>query len=63
MLLFLVLNIGSVLYALFISVWQWNIRSGAGAFIGLANYQNVLADPIFIRASRTRSTTPSSGCR
>ena len=50
MLLFLVLNIGSILYALFISVFQWNIRSGAGAFIGIANYQNVFKDPIFIRA-------------
>jgi multiple sugar transport system permease protein len=50
MLLFLILNIGSILYALFISVFQWNIRSGAGAFIGAANYQNVFKDPIFIRA-------------
>jgi multiple sugar transport system permease protein len=50
MILFLVLNIGSILYALFISVFQWNIRSGAGAFIGIANYQNVFKDPIFIRA-------------
>ena len=50
MLLFFVLNIGSLLYALFISVFQWNIRSGAGKFIGLQNYQNALTDPIFIRA-------------
>jgi len=50
MVLFLVLNIGAILYALFISVFQWNIRSGAGAFIGVANYQNVFKDPIFIRA-------------
>jgi multiple sugar transport system permease protein len=50
MVLFLVLNIGSILYALFISVFQWNIRSGAGGFIGIANYQNVFKDPIFIRA-------------
>ena len=50
MLLFLVLNIGSILYAIFISVFQWNIRSGAGQFIGIANYQNVFKDPIFIRA-------------
>ncbi len=50
MFLFLVLNIGSILYALFISVFQWNIRSGAGAFIGIQNYQNVFKDPIFIRA-------------
>src|SRR3954451_4906798 len=50
MVLFLILNIGSILYALFISVFQWNIRSGAGAFIGIANYQNVFKDPIFHRA-------------
>ncbi|HEX5823543.1 MAG TPA: sugar ABC transporter permease [Candidatus Limnocylindrales bacterium] len=50
MFLFLVLNIGSILYALFISVFQWNIRSGAGAFIGTQNYLNVFKDPIFIRA-------------
>ena len=30
MLLFLVLNIGSIFYAVYISVFQWNIRSGAG---------------------------------
>ncbi|HET7472985.1 MAG TPA: sugar ABC transporter permease [Candidatus Limnocylindrales bacterium] len=50
MVLFLILNIGSILYALYISVFQWNIRSGAGAFIGIQNYQNVFKDPIFIRA-------------
>jgi ABC-type sugar transport system permease subunit len=50
MFLFLVLNIGSLLYAVFISVFQWNIRSGAGKFIGIQNYQNALTDPIFIRA-------------
>jgi multiple sugar transport system permease protein len=50
MVLFFILNIGSILYALFISVFQWNIRSGAGAFIGIQNYQNVFKDPIFIRA-------------
>jgi multiple sugar transport system permease protein len=50
MFLFFVLNIGSILYEVFISVFQWNIRSGAGAFIGIDNYQNVFKDPIFIRA-------------
>jgi multiple sugar transport system permease protein len=50
MFLFLVLNIGAILYELFISVFQWNIRSGAGPFIGIQNYQNVFKDPIFIRA-------------
>ena len=50
MLLFLILNIAVIFYAMYISVFQWNIRSGAGAFIGLQNYQNVFKDPIFIRA-------------
>jgi multiple sugar transport system permease protein len=50
MFLFLVLNIGSIVYALYISVFQWNIRSGAGKLIGIQNYQNALVDPIFHRA-------------
>ena len=47
MLLFLVLNIGSILYAAFISVWQWNIRTGPVKFLGPNNYINALKDPIF----------------
>jgi multiple sugar transport system permease protein len=50
MFLFLILNIGAILYAVYISIWQWNIRSGAGAFIGLKDYQSALSDPIFHRA-------------
>lgn len=50
MFLFLVLNIGAILYAVYISVWEWNIRSGAGKFIGLRNFQDALSDPIFHRA-------------
>lgn len=50
MILFLVLNIGAILYAVYISVWEWNIRSGAGKFIGLRNFQDALSDPIFHRA-------------
>jgi multiple sugar transport system permease protein len=50
MFLFLVLNVGAIFYALYISVWQWNIRSGPGAFIGLKDYQSALSDPIFHRA-------------
>jgi multiple sugar transport system permease protein len=47
MLLFLVLNLGSILYAAFISLWKWNIRSGPVTFLGLNNYVNALKDPIF----------------
>jgi ABC-type sugar transport system permease subunit len=50
MILFLVLNIGSVFYAVFISLWDWNVRSGPEEFRGLANYERLLTDPIFHRA-------------
>jgi multiple sugar transport system permease protein len=50
MILFLILQIGSVFYALYISLWRWNVRSGPQEFKGLANYQTLLSDPIFIRA-------------
>ncbi len=50
MALFLVLNLGAMVYALYISVWKWNIRSGPSDFIGIANYQDALGDPIFHRA-------------
>ena len=50
MALFLVLHIGSILYALYISVWKWNLRTGPVSFVGIQNYQAALADPIFIRA-------------
>jgi multiple sugar transport system permease protein len=47
MALFLVLNIGSILYAAFISVWKWNVRTGPVDFRGIDNYTRVLGDPIF----------------
>jgi len=47
MILFLVLNIGSIVYAAFISVWKWNVRKGPQEFLGLDNYTNALKDPIF----------------
>ena len=50
MILFLVLNIGSILYAVFISAWDWNIRSGPQEFKGLDNFTKLLTDPIFHRA-------------
>jgi multiple sugar transport system permease protein len=50
MVLFLVLQIGAIFYALFISLWKWNIRSGPVQFIGLQNYANALSDGVFIRA-------------
>ena len=50
MILFLVLQIGSVLYAVFISLWDWNVRSGPEEFEGLKNYEGLLTDPVFHRA-------------
>ena len=50
MALFLVLQIGSVFYALFISLWDWNVRSGPEKFEGLGNYEGLLTDPVFHRA-------------
>ena len=47
MVLFLILNIGSILYAAFISVWKWNVRTGPQKFLGVDNYTNALNDPIF----------------
>lgn len=49
MLLFLILNIGAIFYAAYISLWRWGLR-GPRAFLGLSNYQAALSDPIFIKA-------------
>lgn len=50
MVLFLVLNIGSILYALYISVWKWNLRSGPVSLLGTKNYTDALSDPVFLIA-------------
>jgi multiple sugar transport system permease protein len=50
MALFLVLNIGALLYAIYISVWRWNLRTGPVTFLGIQNYLDVLDDPTFQRA-------------
>ncbi len=52
MLLFLVLNIGMVIYALYMSVWKWSVLKGPTAFIGLRNYENILSDDKFWIAVR-----------
>jgi multiple sugar transport system permease protein len=51
MLLFLVLNIGSILFAGYISTWRWRAL-GPTRFLGLGNYETLLSDPIFLRALR-----------
>src|SRR6476660_6226359 len=50
MLLFLVLNIWSVVYAGWISIWDWNLRTGPEGFLGLDNYTRALRDPVFIKS-------------
>jgi ABC-type sugar transport system permease subunit len=52
MLLFLVLNIGTTLYAFFISLWDWNIRKGPEKFLGLQNFTDILTDQTFQIAIR-----------
>src|SRR5690349_17268950 len=47
--LFLLLQIGQVLYAGYISLWDWGLR-GPRDFLGLQNYQQVLSDPLFAKA-------------
>jgi multiple sugar transport system permease protein len=50
MLLFLVLNIGSTLYAFYISVWKWSVRTGPVDFVGLRNFELILRDSTFLIA-------------
>lgn len=46
MILFFVLNLGAMGYALYISFWKWGLR-GATEFRGLENYQRLLTDETF----------------
>lgn len=48
--LFLVLQIGSIAYAGWISIWDWNLRTGPESWMGLDNYTRALRDPVFLRA-------------
>ena len=50
MLLFLVLQIGMILYALYISFWDWSIRRGPVELVGLDNFTSLLSDDIFLAA-------------
>ena len=62
MVLFVVLQIGQIFYALYISLWDWGLR-GPKEFLGLDNYQDLLTDKIFWKAVRTPSTTRCSWSR
>lgn len=46
MVLFLIFNIGSLLYSAYISLWRWEIL-GPTDFLGLRNYQFILRDDVF----------------
>jgi multiple sugar transport system permease protein len=48
MLLFLVLQIGMILYALYISFWDWSIRRGPVEFVGIDNFTKLLQDETFL---------------
>jgi ABC-type sugar transport system permease subunit len=52
MVLFLVLNIGTTLFAFFIGLWDWNFRRGPEEFLGLANFEKILTDDLFWIAVR-----------
>jgi multiple sugar transport system permease protein len=49
-LLFVILQIGSVIFALFISFWNWTLGGGGVDVIGIANYERVVNDRIFHKA-------------
>lgn len=50
MAIFLVFNIGAIAFMGFISLWDWGVRAGPREFLGIANYEQALTDPIFFRA-------------
>lgn len=49
LILYLVLYFGAMAYAAYISLWRWGLR-GPREFLGLRNFENILADPIFWKA-------------
>jgi multiple sugar transport system permease protein len=50
MAVFLVFNIGAIVFAALISVFDWGVRAGPREFLGVGNYTRALDDPIFWRA-------------
>jgi multiple sugar transport system permease protein len=49
MFFFLTLKIGAILYAIWISFWDWGLR-GAKDFEGTRNFERILNDPVFHKA-------------
>lgn len=52
LLFFLVVRIYPALVAMNVSLHQWDIMSRAKPFVGLANYSQLLADPVFWKAAQ-----------
>jgi multiple sugar transport system permease protein len=52
MILFLIFQIGSIFFAMYISLWKWGPLgpTGLNPFRGFRNYQVILGDPIFFKA-------------
>jgi len=48
--LFVLLQVGAIVFALFISFWNWTLGGGAVNVVGTSNYERILSDPIFHRA-------------
>ena len=46
---FLILRVGAIFYAIFISFWEWGLR-GPREFLAGENYEALLTDPIFHKA-------------
>ena len=47
MVFFIVLQLGSLVLAAYISLWNWNIRSGPLNMVGADNFTRMLSDPTF----------------
>ncbi|MDQ3553300.1 MAG: sugar ABC transporter permease [Chloroflexota bacterium] len=54
--LFIVLNIGAIVFALFISFFEWQFRGGAGESLGFQNYETLLTDRTFHKAIYNTAT-------
>lgn len=50
MAIFFVFNIGAIVFAGVISVFDWGVRRGPQEFLGIENYTRALGDPIFWKA-------------
>lgn len=50
--LFAIVGMFPLLYTLWVSLHQWNLIGGQGAFVGLKNYTDVLAQPFFWNSLR-----------